>query len=117
MKVTNEVMPTSRDRVGEMMEPGPDGPIYMVTLLKFKERAELMFKLDAEGWRILTFRWGLFFLVMAVVNEVIWRNFSTDFWITFKVWGNMPLSIVFTLAQLPLMQRHALPEETSEETA
>ena len=75
------------------------------------------FKLDAEGWRILTFRWGLFFLVMAVVNEVIWRNFSTDFWITFKVWGNMPLSIVFTLAQLPLMQRHALPEETGDEPA
>ncbi|AKI03019.1 intracellular septation protein A [Hoeflea sp. IMCC20628] len=72
------------------------------------------FKLDAEGWRILTFRWGLFFLLMAVINEVIWRNFSTDFWITFKVWGNMPLSIVFTLAQLPLMQRHALPEEGVE---
>lgn len=72
------------------------------------------FKLDAEGWRILTFRWGLFFLVMAVVNEVIWRNFSTDFWIAFKVWGNMPLSIVFTLAQLPLMQRHALPDEAEE---
>lgn len=74
------------------------------------------FKLDAEGWRILTFRWGLFFLLMAVINEVIWRNFSTDFWITFKVWGNMPLSIVFTLLQLPLMQRHALPEEGVEET-
>jgi len=74
------------------------------------------FKLNAEGWRILTFRWGLFFLLMAVVNEVIWRNFSTDFWITFKVWGNLPLSIVFTLLQLPLMQRHALVEETGEET-
>ena len=72
------------------------------------------FKLDAEGWRILTMRWGLFFLIMAVVNEFIWRNFSTDFWIAFKVWGNMPLSIVFTLAQLPLMQRHALPEEGEE---
>lgn len=73
------------------------------------------FKLDAEGWRILTFRWGVFFLLMAVINEVIWRNFSTDFWITFKVWGNMPLSIVFTLLQLPLMQRHALPEEGVDE--
>ncbi|MEQ8308680.1 MAG: septation protein A [Hoeflea sp.] len=69
------------------------------------------FRLDAEGWRILTFRWGVFFLVMALLNEVIWRNFSTDFWIAFKVWGNMPLSIIFTLLQLPLMQRHALPEE------
>ncbi|WP_420407829.1 septation protein A [Hoeflea sp.] len=70
------------------------------------------FRLDAEGWRILTLRWGLFFLAMALVNEVIWRNFSTDFWIAFKVWGNMPLSIIFTLLQLPLMQRHALPDES-----
>ena len=68
------------------------------------------FQLDAEGWRILTMRWGLYFLLMAVVNEFIWRNFSTDFWIAFKVWGNLPLSIVFTILQLPLMQRHALPE-------
>ncbi|MDF1608179.1 septation protein A [Hoeflea sp. YIM 152468] len=72
------------------------------------------FKLDAEGWRILTMRWGLYFLIMAVVNEFIWRNFSTDFWIAFKVWGNLPLSIVFTLLQLPLMQRHALPDETAD---
>jgi intracellular septation protein len=72
------------------------------------------FRLDPEGWRKLTYRWGLFFLVMAVVNEVIWRNFSTDFWIAFKVWGNLPLSILFTLTQLPLMQRHALPEEGEE---
>lgn len=75
------------------------------------------FRLDAEGWRILTLRWGLFFLAMALVNEVVWRNFSTDFWIAFKVWGNMPLSIVFTILQLPLMQRHALPEEDGEEKA
>jgi intracellular septation protein len=73
------------------------------------------FKLDAEGWRILTMRWGLYFLIMAVVNEFIWRNFSTDFWVGFKLWGNMPLSIIFTLAQLPLMQRHALPDEDAEE--
>ena len=51
---------------------------------------------------------------MAVINEVIWRNVSTDFWIAIKVWGNMPLLIVFTLAQLPPMQRHALPEEGAE---
>ena len=72
------------------------------------------FRLDAEGWRKLTLRWGLFFLAMAVLNEVVWRNFSTDFWIAFKVWGNMPLSIVFTILQLPLMQRHALAEEEDE---
>jgi Intracellular septation protein A len=52
---------------------------------------------------------------MAVVNEVIWRNFSTDTWIAFKVWGNLPLSILFMLAQMPLMMRHALPEEGSDQ--
>lgn len=75
------------------------------------------FRLDAEGWRKLTFRWGLFFLFMALLNEFMWRNFSTDIWIAFKVWGNMPLSIVFMLAQMPLMMRHALPEEGVDQSS
>lgn len=75
------------------------------------------FQLDAEGWRKLTFRWGVYFFFMAVVNEILWRNFSTDTWITFKVWGNLPMSIIFMLAQLPLMKRHALPEEKTAESA
>ncbi|MCL7998636.1 septation protein A [Brucella sp. 21LCYQ03] len=68
------------------------------------------FKLDAEGWRKLTFRWGLFFIFLAVVNEVVWRNFSTDAWVSFKVWGIMPITVVFTLLQMPLIQKHTLPE-------
>lgn len=71
------------------------------------------FRLDAEGWRKLTFRWGLFFLFLAITNEVIWRNFSTDFWVAFKVWGTMPITIVFTLSQMPLIQKHTLPEPSS----
>lgn len=74
------------------------------------------FQLDAEGWRKLTFRWGLFFLFMALLNEFMWRNFSTDVWIAFKVWGNIPLSILFMLAQTRLMMRHALPEEGAAES-
>jgi len=66
-----------------------------------------VFKLDAEGWRKLTFRWGIFFLCLAVLNEFIWRNFSTDFWISFKVWGMMPISMVFTLSQMPLIMKHS----------
>lgn len=69
-----------------------------------------VFRLDDEGWRKLTFRWGIFFFALAVVNEVIWRSFSTDFWVSFKVFGIMPLTVVFTLTQMPLIQRHALPE-------
>jgi intracellular septation protein len=69
-----------------------------------------VFRLDDAGWRKLTFRWGLFFFVLAVLNEVVWRNFSDDVWVNFKVFGIMPLTIAFTLTQLPLIQRHALPE-------
>jgi intracellular septation protein len=65
-----------------------------------------VFKLDDEGWRKLTFRWGLFFIVLAVLNEVVWRNFSNEFWAGFKVWGVMPLTAVFAVAQTPLIMRH-----------
>lgn len=69
------------------------------------------FKLDAEGWRKLTLRWGIFFLFLAVLNEVVWRAFSTDFWVAFKVWGTMPITILFTLSQMPLIMRHAVEEK------
>jgi intracellular septation protein len=65
------------------------------------------FKLDAEGWRKLTLRWGLFFIFLALLNEVVWRNFSTDTWVSFKVWGTMPITILFTMAQMPLIMRHS----------
>jgi intracellular septation protein len=66
------------------------------------------FKLDTDGWRKLTLRWGLFFLFLAVANEVVWRSFSTDFWVAFKVWGIMPITLAFTFAQMPLILRHSL---------
>jgi intracellular septation protein len=65
-----------------------------------------MFALTQEGWRKLTLRWGLFFLVLAVLNEVVWRTQTTDFWVSFKVFGIMPLTLVFALAQTPLLMRH-----------
>jgi len=68
------------------------------------------FKLDAEGWRKLTLRWGLFFLFLAAANEVVWRSFSTDAWVAFKVWGIMPITILFTISQLPLIMRHSQEE-------
>ena len=68
------------------------------------------FKLDAEGWRKLTLRWGLFFLFLAVVNEIVWRNFSEATWAAFKVWGIMPITLVFTLLQMPLIMRHSLDD-------
>lgn len=68
------------------------------------------FRLDAEGWRKLTLRWGLFFVFLAVLNEVVWRNFSEDAWVAFKVWGTMPITVAFTLAQMPLIMRHSVDE-------
>jgi intracellular septation protein len=72
-----------------------------------------VFRLDSEGWRKLTFRWGIFFFALAVLNEIVWRNFSTDFWVTFKVFGIAPLTVLFTLTQMPLITRHSLPEAKS----
>ncbi|MBL0374772.1 septation protein A [Rhizobium sp. KVB221] len=70
------------------------------------------FQLDDEGWDKLTLRWGLFFIFLAVLNEVIWRNFSTDFWVTFKVWGTMPITLLFTISQMPLIMKHSIePKE------
>ncbi len=69
------------------------------------------FKLDAEGWRKLTLRWGLFFFVLALINEIVWRNFSTDFWVDFKVFGFMPITMIFTMLQLPLINKHSLESE------
>lgn len=69
------------------------------------------FRLDAAGWRKLTLRWGLFFVFLAVVNEVVWRTQTTDFWVAFKVWGIMPITLVFSALQLPLMSRHALDRD------
>jgi intracellular septation protein len=69
-------------------------------------------RLDEEGWRKLSLRWGLFFVFLAILNEVVWRGFSTDFWVAFKVFGTMPITVLFALTQLPLLQRHALPEST-----
>jgi intracellular septation protein len=65
--------------------------------------------LTEEGWRKLTLRWALFFIAMAVVNEIVWRNFSTDIWVSFKAFGFLPITFLFALAQVPLMQRHAEP--------
>jgi intracellular septation protein len=65
-----------------------------------------VFDLDEEGWRKLTLRWALFFFALAAINEIVWRTQTTDFWVSFKVFGIMPLTIAFALAQTPLLLRH-----------
>ena len=71
-----------------------------------------VYKLRPEGWWRLTLNWGVFFFVLAVINEVLWRNFSIDIWIAFKVWGVMPLTVLFSISQLPLLSKYAPENET-----
>jgi intracellular septation protein len=66
-----------------------------------------LFHLTEEGWRKLTLRWALFFFVLAVLNEIVWRSTSTDVWVNFKVFGVMPLTLVFGALQFPLLKKYA----------
>src|SRR5215510_5355663 len=72
---------------------------------------DAVFNLTEEGWRKLTLRWAIFFLVLAVLNEIVWRTQSTDVWVSFKVFGVVPLTFVFAALQYPLLQKYAVPEE------
>lgn len=67
-----------------------------------------VFSLDDAGWRLLTFRWACFFLVLAALNEIVWRNFSTDAWVNFKVFAIMPITMVFAVFQVGLIKRHEI---------
>jgi intracellular septation protein len=67
--------------------------------------------LTARGWRILTWRWGLFFFALAGLNEFVWRTQTTDVWAKFKVFGIMPLTMIFALAQVPLILRYEIKPE------
>jgi intracellular septation protein len=66
-----------------------------------------LFHLTEEGWRKLTLRWALFFFVLAVLNEIVWRNASTDAWVNFKVFGVVPLTFLFGALQYPLLKKYA----------
>jgi intracellular septation protein len=74
-----------------------------------------VYKLKPEGWLILTLRWGLFFFALAIINEILWRNFSTDVWVAFKVWGIMPLTVIFSMFQLPVLSKYAPANEPNPE--
>jgi intracellular septation protein len=66
-----------------------------------------VFDLTDEGWRKLTWRWAFFFFALAVLNEIVWRNFSTDFWVSFKLFGVVPLTFLFGALQYPLLTKYA----------
>ena len=66
-----------------------------------------VFHLTEEGWRKLTWRWALFFLALAVLNEFVWRTQTTDFWVSFKLFGVVPLTFLFAVLQVPLLTKYS----------
>src|SRR5256886_739533 len=73
-----------------------------------------MFNLTPDGWRILTMRWALWFFAMAILNEIVWRTQSTDFWVAFKAFGMVPLTMLFAVTQMPLVKRYHLEPASLE---
>ena len=75
-----------------------------------------VFNLTEEGWRKLTVRWAVFFLVLAVLNEIVWRTQTTDFWVSFKLFGVVPLTILFGALQVPLLTKYEVKTDTASAT-
>lgn len=73
-----------------------------------------VFELTAEGWRKLTWRWAFFFFALAVLNEIVWRNFSTDTWVSFKLFGVVPLTLLFGAAQYPLLTKYTRADKSDQ---
>ena len=71
-------------------------------------------KMSDQAWLKLSLRWAWFFIFLACLNEVIWRSFSTDFWVQFKVFGMIPISLIFTILQVPFMNREMIKDDSSE---
>lgn len=67
--------------------------------------------LSERGWSLLSRNWGVFFIVLAISNEIVWRTTSTSFWLGYKLWGALPATIVFAMSQLPMLTRHGLNAE------
>jgi len=80
------------------------GLSFKKPLLKYALGSAL--ELSDKGWQVLSLRWGLFFLFLAGLNEYIWRNYTEDFWVNFKVFGMLTLTMVFSLLQLPLIKKY-----------
>ena len=67
--------------------------------------------LSSRGWSLLSRNWAIFFVAMAALNEAVWRNSSTDFWVGFKLWGVLPATFLFAMLNIPMLLRHGLESE------
>ena len=82
------------------------GVVFKQSLLKYLLGATL--QLEEKGWKILTQRWIGFFIALAILNEIIWRTQSTDLWVSFKVFGILPITFIFTMTQFPLIKKYQI---------
>lgn len=71
--------------------------------------------LTDRGWTLLTRNWALFFVALALTNEAVWRNFSFDFWLGYKLWGALPATLIFAAANVPMLMKHGLSMENAKE--
>ena len=85
-----------------------DGIILKKPLLRYLLGSAL--RLEDEGWAILTQRWIAFFIALAVLNEIVWRTMSEDFWVSFKVFGILPITFIFTMTQFPLIKKYQVED-------
>ena len=84
------------------------GIILKKPLLKYLLGSAL--KLEEKGWNILTQRWTAFFIALAVLNEIVWRTMSEEFWVSFKVFGILPITFIFTMTQFPLIKKYQVED-------
>ena len=80
------------------------GIVFKKPLLKYLLGTAL--KLKDDGWNILTIRWIAFFIALAILNEIVWRTMSEEFWVSFKVFGILPITFIFTMTQFPLIKKY-----------
>lgn len=95
------------------------GLLFRQSLLKFAFGD--VYKLTSDGWRRLSLNWGLFFVALAIINEIVWRGAgmmhpadpqaADSLWVAFKTWGVMPLTVLFSMSQVPLLSKYAPPSE------
>ena len=82
----------------------------------FRRMFEQVYQLSDHAWRIFAFRWGVFFIFLAAVNEFVWRNFTTDFWSNFKLVGMFPLTFIFVLLNMPFLMKHMQQDTPDKKT-
>lgn len=89
------------------------GLLFKKNLISFVMGTVL--KLEDRGWFKLTLMWGIYFIALAALNEYVWRNYSEDTWVSFKLFGMTPLSIVFSIVSIFAVSKHLIPDEDEDD--